>query len=226
MFKGIKGEFKTFHNFIKIKGHGEKEIDPNQITNIKTAEKCLYLTFDTCPTSEVDFEIVDFLIGNSIESTIFLNASWYYKNKHQNLDFLKNPLFAIGGHGFLHKRPLNQDYTEQKGDIAACLDFLKLELDIKPKWYRVPYGKPNEDTINIFRENGLKCASWAGHVFDKTDLEGDDVDDKAFFYLKHFTIPGDILIFHINGEGINTLATLKKACNRAYNNGFKFKKLP
>ena len=92
MFKGIKGEFKTFHNFIKIKGHGEKEIDPNQITNIKTAEKCLYLTFDTCPTSEVDFEIVDFLIHNLIESTIFLNASWYYKNKHQNLSFLKNPL--------------------------------------------------------------------------------------------------------------------------------------
>jgi peptidoglycan/xylan/chitin deacetylase (PgdA/CDA1 family) len=144
----IKGQFKTFQDFIKIKGHNEKEVDPKQITNIPSTEKIVYLTFDTCPTNKVDFNIISFLQDNNIEATIFLNIDWYKRNVEKGLDFLKNPLFSIGGHGYKHVRPMHQSFAEQTHDVDACVNFIENELGRQVKLYRSPYGTPNEDKFN------------------------------------------------------------------------------
>ena len=225
MIKPIKGTFKTFHNYIKITGHGDKELDPKQFTRIDTEEKVLYLTFDTCPTNEVDTDIIDWLIQNKIPATIFLNIEWYKTNKSKNLEFLKSPQFEIGGHGFNHARPSSQDFREQTYDIDSCVNFIENELDRKVKWYRCPYGKPNEDTFNILEPLGIKYASWAGHVFDKSVPELSNPNKVGLAYLAQNTRPGDILVFHINGEGLNSLEILKIAHTWATENGYSFKNL-
>jgi peptidoglycan/xylan/chitin deacetylase (PgdA/CDA1 family) len=121
MIKPIKGTFKTFHNYIKIIGHNDKELDPKQHTHISSEDKVLYITFDTCPTDEVDYDIVNWLIENKIQSTIFLNIKWLKMNEDKNLSFLKNNLFELGGHGYDHKRPTRQSFTEQRRDINRCV---------------------------------------------------------------------------------------------------------
>ena len=93
MNRPIKGSFKTFREYIKITGHNDKELDPKQFTRIKSSEKVLYLTFDTCPTDEVDYQIVNWLIDNKIPATIFLNIKWMLKNEGKDLSFLSNDLF-------------------------------------------------------------------------------------------------------------------------------------
>jgi peptidoglycan/xylan/chitin deacetylase (PgdA/CDA1 family) len=225
MIKPIKGTFKTFHNYIKIIGHNDKELDPKQFTKIDTEEKVLYLTFDTCPTNVVDFDMVDWLLSNKIPATIFLNIEWYKKNKSKGLDFLKSPQFTIGGHGYNHERPANQDFREQTYDIDSCVNFIQNELNRDVKWYRSPYGKPNEDTINILDGLGIRYASWAGHVFDKSVPDLENPNKVALAYLAQNTLPGDILLFHINGEGINSLEILKIAYTWATDKGYSFKKL-
>ena len=221
----IKGTFQSFKDYIKIKGHGDKELDPNQIQRIETEDRVLYLTFDTCPTSEVDTEMVEWLIDNKIPATIFLNVEWFTKNRDKDLSFLKSKQFSIGGHGFKHIRPLRQTESEQEADIHKCINFIKIELDRDVKWYRSPYGKPNEDTINILTELGIQFASWAGHVFDKTDPDLPNPNELSLNYAKRYTRPGDIWIFHINGEGINSLKTLKDIYEWAISNKYQFKKL-
>jgi peptidoglycan/xylan/chitin deacetylase (PgdA/CDA1 family) len=221
----IKGTFKTFRDYVKIKGHNDKEIDPNQYTRIDTKEKTLFLTFDTCPSNTVNLDVVDWLIENKIPATIFLNVQWYKSNKSKDLSFLKSPQFTIGGHGYNHIRPINQNLKEQTLDIDSCIGFIKSELDIDIKWYRSPYGKPNEDTINILKKLNINYASWAGYVFDKSAPDVQSPTESALEYLKNHTFPGDILIFHINGEGIKTLDTLKDAYNWAIENKYEFKKL-
>ena len=225
MINPIKGTFKTFHNFIKIIGHNDKEIDPKQFTRIDTEEKVLYLTFDTCPTNGVDFDTVNWLTENKIPATIFLNIEWYKTNKSQDLSFLKSSQFTIGGHGFNHKRPSRQDLREQTYDVDSCVNFIQNELKREVKWYRCPYGKPNEDTINILEPLGIRYASWAGHVFDKSVPDLANPNKVALSYLSQHTRPGDILLFHINGEGINTLEILKIAYTWAIEQGYSFKKL-
>jgi len=221
----IKGTFQSFKDYIKIKGHGDKEFDPNQIQRIETEDRVLYLTFDTCPTSEVDTEMVKWLIDNKIPATIFLNVEWFNKNRDKDLSFLKSNQFSIGGHGFNHIRPLRQTESEQEVDIHKCINFIKVELDRDVKWYRSPYGKPNEDTINILTELGIRFAAWSGHVFDKSDTDLPDPNELSLKYAKRYTKPGDIWIFHINSEGINSLKTLKDIHEWAINNKYQFKKL-
>ena len=225
MIKPIKGTFKSFHDYIKIKGHNSKEFDPNQIRNIPTDEKILYLTFDTCPTHEVDFEVVNWLVKNKIPATIFLNIEWYKNNETEDLSFLKSDQFSIGGHGYKHIRPLRQNLEEQTLDINACVNWILNGIQRKIKWYRSPYGKPNEDTINILNKLGLKFASWAGHVFDKTAPDLPNPNILSMDYIKDHTIKGDIWLFHINKEGINTLEILQQAYKWAIDNGYRFEKM-
>lgn len=225
MIKPIKGTFKTFHNYVKIIGHNDKELDPKQFTRIDTEEKVLYLTFDTCPTSEVDTDTIDWLIQNKIPATIFLNIEWYKTNKSKDLSFLKSDQFEIGGHGYEHKRPSRQDFREQTYDVDSCVNFIENELKRTVKWYRSPYGKPNEDTINILEPLGIRYASWSGHVFDKSAPDLPNPNKVALAYLAQNTQPGDILLFHINGEGLNSLEILKIVCTWATEHGYSFKKL-
>jgi peptidoglycan/xylan/chitin deacetylase (PgdA/CDA1 family) len=225
MNKPIKGTFKTFHDYIKITGHNDKELDPKQNIRIKTDEKVLYLTFDTCPTNEVDYQILNWLVENKIPATIFLNIKWFKNNEDKNLTFLKSDQFEIGGHGFEHKRPTRQNLPEQRRDINRCVKFIKDELDRDVKWYRAPYGKPNEDTINVLEDKGISYASWAGHIFDKAAPDVENPNETALDYMKKYTMPGDIWIFHINKEGQNSFEILKEAYTWAIDNGYSFAKL-
>jgi peptidoglycan/xylan/chitin deacetylase (PgdA/CDA1 family) len=125
MNRPIKGSFKTFREYIKITGHNDKELDPKQFTRIKSNDRVLYLTFDTCPTDEVDYQIINWLIDNKIPSTIFLNIKWMMKNEDKDLSFLSNDLFEIGGHGFDHRRPTTQNIGEQRRDINRCIKTIK-----------------------------------------------------------------------------------------------------
>ena len=225
MIKPIKGTFKSFHDYIKIIGHNDKELDPNQFTRIKTEEKVLYLTFDTCPTDEIESNVVDWLIQNKIPATIFLNIEWYKRNEKKDLSFLKSDQFSLGGHGYKHMRPNRQNFEEQVLDIKACVNWILNGLQRKIEWYRSPYGKPNEDTINILNDLGIKYASWAGHIFDKTAPDLPDPNKLSIDYIKNYTKSGDIWVFHINGEGIKTLEILQQSYNWAISQGYRFEKL-
>lgn len=226
MIYPIKGQFKTFKTFIKQKGHNEKELDPKQIKNIPSSDKVVYLTFDTCPTDKVDFDIVNFLQDNNIEATIFLNIDWYKRNKAKDLSFLKNPLFSIGGHGYKHIRPIHQTVEEQTSDITNCINFIKNELETEVKLYRSPYGTPNEDTFNILSSLGIRFISWAGHVTDRESESVDyDLEKNLEIYMKQYIKSGDILIFHINLEDENSFPFLKTTHQILSASGFSFKKI-
>lgn len=225
MNKPIKGSFKTFREYIKITGHNDKELDPKQFTRIKSSDKFLYLTFDTCPTDEVDYQIVNWLVENKIPATIFLNIKWLTRNEGKDLSFLSDDLFSIGGHGYDHKRPTSQNLGEQRRDINRCIKTIKEKYGKEVKWYRSPYGKPNEDTINVLDTNNISYASWAGHIFDKAAPDVNNPNEIALDYMKKYTMSGDIWIFHINKEGENSFETLKKAYDWAIENGYSFKKL-
>lgn len=219
----ILGHFKTYKNFIEIKGHNDRFIDPLQIKSLN--DNCIYLTFDTCPTSEVNFDVIKWLHENEIEHTIFLNSNWYKLNSSKDLSFLKSPLCTIGGHGFNHKRAFHMTYDEQYEDVLKCKDFIKDELGIDIKWYRSPWGRPNEDTHKILSTLDLRFASWSGFIFDKQSDESKiDLQKSSIDYIKNNIKGGEILIFHINGQGKNTLGLLKETYN-ILKSKYDFKKL-
>lgn len=218
----ISNRFLKFGEYMKI-DNNTKEFDPRQIKSLFVKDQRVFLTFDMCPTNELDVEVIEYLIQNKINATFFVNVRWFLQNKSQwDLSFLKNPLFTIGGHGYDHIDPMKQSESEQIEDIRACLEFWE-DFDIKIKWYRVPHGHPTEAVLNYFSELGIKSASWSGPVFDKQSKYTQyHPNEAAKIYIENSLKPGDILIMHANGEGLNTIDMLKSVVSNCKSRGFSF----
>jgi peptidoglycan/xylan/chitin deacetylase (PgdA/CDA1 family) len=220
----ISNKFLKFGEFVKI-DNNTKEFDSRQIQQVFVLDNQIFLTFDMCPTNQLDTEVIDFLIENKIPATFFVNVRWFLQNKSKDLSFLKNPLFTVGAHGYDHIDPSKQSDEEQLKDVRSCLEFWQ-DLDTEIKWYRVPHGHPTETVLNFFEENGIKCASWNGPVFDKQSMYTKySPNEAAKFYIKNSLSAGDILIMHANGEGENTYEMLKLVVSECKTRGFNFSQL-
>jgi peptidoglycan/xylan/chitin deacetylase (PgdA/CDA1 family) len=209
------------------KGHNEKEMDSRHIKRIEGG-KNLYLTFDICPSSKLDVDVIKFLLDSDYEASFFPCVQWIEMNEGKSdLTFLNNSSFTIGGHGYKHIDPLKQSDDEQIEDLNKALNYWK-DAGKSIKWYRVPYGHPTETTFSFLKSKGIKCASWSGPVFDKKEERAVNLNpnEAAKFYIENSLIDGDIILMHANGEGINTLKVLKDLTWDLSKLGYKFKKLP
>lgn len=224
--KNINAERSTFLRFgdyIQRKGHMDKEMDNRQVKNLGTDS--IYLTFDFCPTKEIDLPVIEWLIDNKIKATFFINAEWMSLNSDKDMSFIDNPLFTIGGHGFKHIDPLEQSDEEQIKDINLALKFWKMNKK-EIKWYRVPYGHPTDAALQKFHKEGIRCASWTGPVLDKKEEKAKkDTYDKAINYLSNFLKAGDIYVCHANGEGHRTVEILEHIKEIVDSKGLSFDKL-
>lgn len=221
----IPGKFLKFGEFQR-KGHNEKEVDPRQITNIASSEKVIYLTFDMCPTKELNEDLIQWLIDEGHEATFFVCVDWIKQNRNRNLEFLNHSKFSIGGHGFHHVDTLEQSDDEQSDDIRLACEWWESEMGKKIKWYRVPFGHPTEVTFQELKKRGMKCASWSGPVFDKV-AKGISVNlnELAELYIQNQLKSGDIWIMHANGEGKNTFDLLKSFTSKIQKKGYSYRKL-
>lgn len=221
----INSAFLKFGDFQR-KGHNDKETDSRHIKNIESSPKSIFLTFDMCPSHQLDTDVINWLIDNKIEASFFMNVKWMDSN-YDKLSFINNPLFTIGGHGYNHIDTLKQSNEEQSADIHKAFYKMNLRLKEPIKWYRVPFGHPTDTTFKVFRELGLKCASWSGPVFDKETAEVKKNNEKEYqSYIDLSLKGGDIVILHANGTGINTLEILKQLDSVVKERGYTFRKLP
>ena len=219
-----RSTFLKFGDYIQRKGHMDKEMDSRQIKNIDGSNS-LYLTFDFCPSSEIDKPVIDWLIDNKIEATLFISREWMVMNEGKDMSFIDNPLFTIGGHGFNHIDPLEESDDEQLKDIDLALEFWKKnKKDIH--WYRVPYGHPTDAALQKFHKLGIQCASWSGPVLDKkSSIVDTNTYETAKDFVNNYLRSGDLLVAHANGEGIKTLDIVKLLKDKADSLGLVFKSL-
>jgi peptidoglycan/xylan/chitin deacetylase (PgdA/CDA1 family) len=223
----VKSTFLKFGEFQR-KGHNDKETDSRHIKRIESSPKSIFLTFDMCPSHQLDNEVIEWLTDNKIKASFFININWLNSNSQKsNLSFIDNPLFTIGGHGYNHVDTLKQSNKEQSEDIHRAYDELNKRLNEPIKWYRVPFGHPTETSFKVFKELGLKCASWSGPVFDRATEEVKKNNHKGYqSYIDLSLRGGDILILHANGTGIKTLEILKELEKIVKERGYIFDKLP
>lgn len=215
--------FLKYGEFIQRKGHMDKEMDFRLIKNLKS--NSFYLTFDFCPTHQIDESIINWLIDNKIKATFFLCAEWMSNNSSKDMSFIDNPLFTIGAHGFKHIDPLEQSDEEQQKDIDLALKFWNYQKK-KINWYRVPYGHFTDFAIQELMKRGINCASWTGPVLDKkAKYVEEDVHEISKKWISQYAKAGDIFVGHANGEGIKTLDTLKEIKRIADERGIEFNHL-
>jgi len=78
---------------------------PGVKTKLDTGDNVLALTLDACgsKTDSYDAKLINYLIKEKVQATLFINARWIDKFPDIFDKLAANPLFEIENHGLMHR---------------------------------------------------------------------------------------------------------------------------
>lgn len=197
-------------------------------------EKAVALTFDACGGPNgigFDKELIDFLIDENINATLFVNKRWIENNRDVFLELAQNPLFEIENHGFEH-RPLSVSANEiyginGTGSPQRVVDEIKMNENLifeltgkRTKFFRSGTAYYDDVAVQMAQEMGYKIAGFqingdGGATFSESQIH------TAMSRVKS----GDIVISHFNKPEKNTYEGLRDPILKLKADGYKFLKL-
>ena len=200
-------------------------------TRLDTKEKVLALTLDACGSAKgkgVDAALMDFLTREKIPATLFINARWVDANPELFRKLAANPLFEIANHGLLHK-PASVTGRSVYGiagtrNVAELVEEIELNAGKieaitgkRPKLYRSGTAYYDEVAVEISGKLGHQVAGFsvlgdAGATFSAGQVKN--------ALLK--SVPGDIIICHMNHPESGTGAGIIAAVPELKQRGFSF----
>jgi peptidoglycan/xylan/chitin deacetylase (PgdA/CDA1 family) len=203
-------------------------------TRLQTREKVLALTLDACGSTHgkgFDSALVSFLERERIPATLFINARWIDANPELFAKLAANPLFEIANHGMLH-RPASvsgrsvygisgtRDAKELVDEIEVNARKIAALTGVRPRYYRSGTAYYDEVAVQVSRRLGHEVIGFsilgdAGATYRKGQVEA--------ALLK--SVPGDIIIAHMNHPEGETAAGLKAAIPELLRRGFRFVRL-
>lgn len=130
------------------------------------------LTYDDGPHIYED-KLADYLHDRDIKGTFFLNGNnWNCIYDEEIVAKLKHTFgqgHLIASHTWSHPdiTALTDDEFKQQLDLIETA-FKKI-LGIKPRYFRPPYGKINDNNLRILKERGYKVINWS---FASRDADG------------------------------------------------------
>lgn len=203
-------------------------------TRIKTQEKILALTFDACGGkhgSEVDEELIAYLIQEEIPATLFINARWMKANEEFFLELSKISFLNLQNHGMEHK-PLSTTGESVYG-ISGTLNLEEVLHEVlgqqkemesliykSPKLFRSGTAYYDDIAIEVLDDLGVKAVNFsilgdAGATYSVQEMLSSAQRAK----------PGDILLYHMNQPEKQVAAGIKEVIPMLREKGFKFIKL-
>ncbi|MEN6442096.1 MAG: polysaccharide deacetylase family protein [Syntrophobacter sp.] len=219
-------------------------IEKGSIRAVRMADsrKLLALTFDLCEgpreTSGYASEIIDFLKANSVKATFFAGGKWMRSHPEQSMQLMAEPLFEIGNHSWSHANfrritldeareqvlGTQEEYTRlrkilverlQEKGIDAATAGIRRSMDL----FRFPYGTCTGESLEMISELGLRAIQW-------DVVSGDPAKGRTAAGIVNTVMrmakPGSIVIFHANGKGNGTLASLRELVPELRKRGFEF----
>ncbi len=203
-------------------------------TSLATKDRVVALTLDACgsPTGKgIDGKLINFLVKEQVPATLFINARWIDANQGLFLELARNPLFTIANHGLLHK-PASVNGRSAYGiggtkDLGELVDEIELNAEKidrltgkRTVYYRS--GTAYYDDIAV------QVAESLGHTVIGYSVLGDagatyTSEQVTAALLK--SIPGSIVIAHMNHPGSGTARGIMAAVPLLKKKGFRFVRL-
>lgn len=203
-------------------------------TRLKTDARVLALTFDACGSRTgkgFDADLIGFLEQERIPATLFINSRWIDANLELFKKLAANPLFEIANHGLLH-RPASVAGRSAYGihgtaNIAELVDEIELnarrieELTGKrPRFYRSGTAYYDEIAVEIAGRLGHEVAGYSVLGDAGATYRREQVTDALLR-----SVPGDIVIMHMNHPESGTAAGVSAALPVLKRRGFRFVRL-
>ena len=191
--------------------------------------RVLALTFDLCETERQTAgyaaDVVETLRRHAARATFFASGKWLATHPERAAQLAADPLFELGGHGWVHRNPRLLDTAGRTREVALTLAAyarvraglaeraaargLAGEMDRVPRalrLWRFPFGACNPEALAELARAGLPAIQW--------DVVSGDPDPKAVAEDMARAVlrrvrPGSIVIFHANGRGHGTARALE-----------------
>ncbi len=226
-------------NKIKLKyNHREPSVFgeniPGVYTKIKTEEKILALTFDACGGkygSQIDEELISYLIEEKIPVTLFINGRWMETNKDFFLELSKIPFFDLQNHGMNHK-PLSingsaiygitgtKDMEEVIYEVLQQQEDMEKLINKSPMLFRSGTAYYDDVALEILKELDIKAIN-----FSLLGDAGATYTVQEMINSAKKAQPGDILLYHMNHPEKSVAKGIKQVIPLLKEKGYEFIKL-
>ncbi|WP_204139667.1 polysaccharide deacetylase family protein [Halomicronema sp. CCY15110] len=149
----------------------------------------VFLTFDDGPSAEATVQILDVLQRHNIKATFFVLGSNVIR-----LPDVVQRIVAEGHelalHSHTHPNFLTLTREQKEAEIAQSLSLLHWYFpDLRIRWFRPPYGKYDQEVVDIAHDYGMCIAMFNEISTDNTSSAG----EIARVVLKS---RGKIMVFH------------------------------
>jgi peptidoglycan/xylan/chitin deacetylase (PgdA/CDA1 family) len=207
------------------------ETVPGVRTRLATDEKVIALTLDACGSARgkgVDARLMDFLIGERIPATLFINARWIDANPELFRQLAANPLFEIANHGLRHKPAsvsgrsiYGIEGTKDAGELVEEIELNARKIEaitgVRPKLYRSGTAYYDELAVEIAHAlqhevAGFSVLGDAGATFTAAQVKAALLGSAA----------GDVVLCHMNHPESGTGAGIVAAVPELKRRGFAF----
>lgn len=206
-------------------------------------QKPIALSFDLCEqANEVtgyDAAIVNTLRRLGVKATFFAGGKWMRSHPEQTMQLMADPLFEIGNHAWTHGNFARLDQGEMQQQLlrtqaqyellweqlrdrtlAAQLDPQEMaRIPRQPALFRPPYGRCSTEALAVTAQLGLPAIQW-------DVVSADPMPSQTPAKLTRTVLsqakPGSIVIFHANGRGYNTAASLPAIIDALRERGYAF----
>ena len=222
---GLKESIMSEYGQFKPDEWGEKTTGVGRYLNYLSEDKMVALTFDACGSENdgYDKELIEFLIKEQVQATLFINGRWIKKFPKQFKKLAKDHLFEIENHGTRHV-PLSvsgrsvygiegtHDAAEVAEEIEGNARLIHKLTGRTPLYFRSGTAYYDEVAVLIAQRLGYQVAGFsvlgdAGATYSSEQVKNALLD----------AVPGDIIIMHMNhpeketAEGVMDAIPLMKA---------------
>jgi peptidoglycan-N-acetylglucosamine deacetylase len=182
------------------------------------------LTFDDGPNGEYTLQILEILRAHNTKAAFFFPAKNIERQQETALA-VKTQGHIIGNHTYDHPHLNLLTADEVLSQIEKSEKVFREVLDLKPRYFRPPYGEYNETVEKIIKQKGYKLVLWDMDCYsmDWLNQASERIADISTAKVKN----GSIILLH-DGRGIkenvprqNTVEALKRIIPALKQKGFE-----
>ena len=167
----------------------------------RTTEAEVHLTFDDGPHPLATRKVLEILGKRGIQATFFLlgdNTRQYPALARE----IKSCGHSIGSHSLSHQPLWLKPISYQRDQIEGANFVFEEILQVKPKFFRPPFGYFDFRTLKAAGEAGQKVVMWN---LDPRDFDTSRSKSIATFVSRRIT-PGSIVLLHDNEKTAGTVS--------------------
>ncbi|HVY89894.1 MAG TPA: polysaccharide deacetylase family protein [Hyphomonadaceae bacterium] len=196
------------------------------VNHLPTSEKVIAITFDACEAGKpavLDEKIVGVLKQEGIPFTVFLGGRFVRDNAAAVEELAKTANVEFENHSWSHPKDMRElDDADVQYQVTRAAQEIEKVTGRKPKYFRFPGGNDDDRTISLVEGLGYRVVHW-----DKPSADPDPKIsvEKLSSYMLSMAHPGAILVFHINGRGVETATALPGIIAKLKEKGYSFVKV-